>query len=185
MRNIFFVGDSITLGKADSWYGGWPARVCRELGDVNACYNLGKLGDACIHLQNRWKGEVTERIQPEADHVLVFSFGVAGTLQGVPMDNQLLAARRIIEEAKQLNFPVAWVGPTCVADEAATEKLIVLSEHFAELAEILHVPYIPMAPILKDNPDYQSSLKVSDGIHPQDKGYDIIARRIVETGILK
>src|ERR1700694_4882198 len=127
---IFFVGDSITLGWRDEDIGGWPGRRIAGLHPEHAitAYNLGVRGDTSELILARWEDEVRRRRRPPTTAVVVFAFGAndaklaAGGEPLVSLDALRRNTRRILAAAVG-DHHVLFVGPAPV-EEAALARVI-------------------------------------------------------------
>lgn len=196
---IGFVGDSLTLGTGDEAFLGWPGRACQrevQAGHDVSLYNLGIRADTTTMIEARWRAEANERLKPENNCALIFSFGCNdmamenGTLRNAPED-ACASARRMITEAKAW-LPTIWVGPMPVNDDdmpvssapgreryLSSSRNAVLSDMFQEIAAELEVPYLDIFTPLASNPEWQNCYIKGDGVHPIGRGYAIVAEHIV------
>lgn len=180
---ICYFGDSITLGYGDPSGLGWAGRVSGKLATLGVDvthYNLGVRKDAAPLLAKRWRDEAELRALPGMDFKLVFSFGVADTLNGYPLSETRSAAADMLAGAKQMG-EVLLVGPTPVTDEEATRKIGTLSDELASLCAELNVPFVPTVDAMLGSPLYVESLKDRDNIHPALPGYAALAEHILQS----
>ena len=199
---IGFVGDSITHGTGDETLLGWTYRVGQAeaaKGHDVTVYNLGIRADTSALVEDRWDIEVNSRLKAEMNCATVWAIGIndsahekSANLDGqrVPLDQSLERISRMIMAAKSVG-PALWVGPTpVIADMMPINRLPGISYDFqnpmiktysqayAKQAAELGVPYLDLYSNLAGNPDWDASLRASDGLHPNADGYVIMAARI-------
>jgi len=182
---VCFFGDSIVNGVGDPDALGWVGRLAaaaRTRGCSMTTYNLGVRKNTSRDVRARWEDEFSRRRMPAMPMHLVFAFGAvdmvlegAGTL--VPLEESLQNARAILQKARE-SCPTLFVGPPIMADPAFTIRIEELSAAYAELCAELEVPYLPIAPELKDAELYLDDLVQGDGIHPGRAGYGHIFRLV-------
>jgi lysophospholipase L1-like esterase len=96
----------------------------------------------------------------------------------------------MITSAKNVG-PALWIGPTpVIADMMPINRLPGISYDFqnpmietysqayAKQAAELGVPYLDLYSNLAGNPDWEASLRASDGLHPNADGYVMMAAHI-------
>lgn len=182
---ICFVGDSLVNGTGDPECLGWAGRVCaraRHAGHDLTYYNLGVRRDTSADIAARWLAEVTPRLPDGVDGRVVFAFGVNDTVlekgamrvtTGVTLDN----ARAVLGACRE-RWPVLWIGPTPLLDDAHNLRIKVLSRHFAGLAAELNVPYLEVFDNLRGLLNWTAELRAGDGAHPGADGYAALAELV-------
>jgi acyl-CoA thioesterase I len=193
---IFFVGDSITLGWRDEDIGGWPVRLIAGLHPERAitAYNLGVRGDTSELILARWEDEVRRRRRPLTTAVVVFAFGAneakmtAGGEPLVSLDT-LRRNTRCILTAAIGDHHVLLVGPAPVEEGAlarvinpagdvpvpTNRRIADVSAALAAEAARLEIPYLDLMAQLSGEESWYAALRDSDGIHPPSRGHDAIA----------
>lgn len=185
---ICFVGDSITNGRLDDEYLGWPGRLCRAeraRGHDLTLYNLGVRRDTSRDIERRWEAECAARLPVEFVSALVFSFGVNDTAEDggiarVSIEESLAAARRMLTRAAAWR-PVLWIGPSTGDPEpgsAWNRRIATYSAHYEKLAGELRTPYLDLFSVLIRDPDWLAAQRAGDGVHPTGPGYAIIAAAV-------
>ena len=127
---IFFVGDSITLGWRDEDIGGWPVRLIAGLHPERAitAYNLGVRGDTSELILARWQDEVRRRRRPLTTAVVVFAFG-ANDAKIAPGGEPLVSLDALRRNTRSIlaaaigDHHVLLVGPAPV-EEGALARVI-------------------------------------------------------------
>ena len=129
--------------------------------------NAGRAGETTAEALARLDREVLEK----DPLIVIVELGGNDFLQQVPREQTFANLDRIVERIQERGSMVVLVGVTSAllwGDTADAE--------FRRIARTRRAAFVPniLAGILDD-----SSLK-SDGIHPNDAGYEKIARRIYE-----
>ena len=179
--NIFFIGDSLTLGINDGRRISWPGRVldkCLKAGtDFFSAYNLGVRASASVHILDRWVGEVAARNMVDQPSKLVFSFGTADIARGVPTDETILAANKIFTAAKEFSDTI-YITPPPVLDEAKNQAVAGIAKALVAVAKDVGIACADIYPEINDQKAFIEDLLGTDGVHPSDKGYEIIAEAV-------
>jgi acyl-CoA thioesterase-1 len=199
---IGFVGDSITHGTGDETLLGWTYRVGQAeaaKGHDVTVYNLGIRADTSALVEARWDIEVNSRLKAELNCATVWAIGIndsaherTATTDGlrVPLNESLDRISRMINASKSVG-PALWVGPTPVIEEMMPidrlpgviydfrNGVIETYNHaFAQKAAEISVPYLDLYSDLAGDPDWDASLRASDGLHPNADGYVMMAARV-------
>ncbi|HEX9625995.1 MAG TPA: GDSL-type esterase/lipase family protein [Acidiferrobacterales bacterium] len=184
---ICFVGDSLVNGTGDPDCLGWAGRLCaraRQAGHDVTYYNLGIRRDTSADIAARWLDEVSARLPEGIDGRVVFAFGVNDTVledgamrvtTGATLDN----ARAMLGACRG-RWPLLWIGPTPLLDDAHNLRIKVLSRHFAGLAAELDVPYLEVFDALRGLPAWTAELRAGDGAHPGADGYAALAELVAQ-----
>ena len=200
---IGFVGDSITHGTGDETLLGWPYRVGQaEVGrghDVTV-YNLGIRAETSELVEERWLAECRARLKPSFNCATVFAVGINDSAyeksenhdgRRIGLDRSLRVISEMLKQAREFG-PVLWVGPTPVIEEMMpidrlpgviydfrNDTIEVYNRAYKEGSAELGIPYLELFAALLDNSAWQEPLRESDGLHPNAKGYDLMADLIV------
>ena len=199
---IGFVGDSITHGTGDETLLGWTYRVGQAeaaKGHDVTVYNLGIRADTSALVEDRWNIEVNSRLKAEMNCATVWAIGIndsahekTASTDGlrVPLDESLDRISRMINTAKPVG-PALWIGPTPVIEEMMpidrlpgviydfrNKMIATYSNAFAVKAAEIGVPYLDLYSDLAGDPDWDASLRASDGLHPNADGYVMMAARV-------
>ena len=198
---IGFVGDSITHGTGDETLLGWTSRVGQAeaaKGHDVTVYNLGIRADTSALVEARWDIEVNSRLKAEMNCATVWAIGIndsahekTASTDGlrVPLDESLDRISRMINTAKSVG-PALWGGPTPVIEEMMPIDRLpgvvydfrngvieTYNNAFAKKASEIGVPYLDLYNDLAGDPDWDASLRASDGLHPNADGYVMMAAR--------
>ena len=199
---IGFVGDSITHGTGDETLLGWTYRVGQAeaaKGHDVTVYNLGIRADTSALVEARWDIEVNSRLKAEMNCATVWAIGIndsahekTASTDGlrVPLDESLDRISRMINTAKSVG-PALWVGPTPVIEEMMPIDRLpgvvydfrngvieTYNNAFTKKASEIGVPYLDLYNDLAGDPDWDASLRASDGLHPNADGYVMMAARV-------
>ena len=199
---IGFVGDSITHGTGDETLLGWTYRVGQAeaaKGHDLTIYNLGIRADTSILVENRWKIEIQSRLNPKLNCATVWAVGIndsaheeTATANGlrVPLEQSIERISRMISGAQTVG-PVLWIGPTPILEDMMpinripgvvynfrNQLIQQYSTAYAKTADALNVPYLDLYSTFEEDPDWKSSLRASDGLHPNADGYVMMAAQI-------
>ena len=183
---ICFFGDSFVNGTGDDSCLGWVGRVCaiaRGRGRDVTCYNLGIRGNTTTDILGRWRREASDRLLPEHDGRLVFSFGAndccADENGSVRVSNsQARANAETILDAALGWRPTLLVGPLPVGDPVADERIGQLSGDFARVCVRLGVPYLPVWQLAGASVVWAREVAAGDGAHPNAGGYTLVAEAV-------
>ena len=176
----------MTEGTIDPTGLGWPGRVSAAAGAKGyavAAHNLGIRGDTSQGIAARWQAESAVRLQAECRKYLVFSFGANDmTPQGdglrVAVAQSVECFTRIVSAA-QARHPTVVLGPFPVGEAAQDARILDLCPLYAERAQALGVPYLPVARFLTDSALWQADVAASDGCHPGAAGYQLVADQVL------
>lgn len=176
----------MTQGTSDPACLGWPGRVSAAAwakGYAVTAHNLGIRGDTSQGVLARWQAESAVRLQAECHKYLVFSFGANDmTLQGgglrVAVAQSAELFTQIVSEAQALH-PTVVLGPFPVGEAAQDSRILDLCPRYAERAQALGVPYLPVARLLLDSALWRADVAASDGCHPGAAGYQLVADQVL------
>jgi len=181
-QRLCFVGDSFVQGTGDPLCLGWAGRLAQravEHGVNLTHYNLGIRRDTSRDIAMRWQQECTLRLPTDAAQRVVFSFGVNDTTihQGVQRvsEGESIGNFQTILRAASSRFHVLMIGPPPMPDAAQTHRIERLDRQFADLAEVLNVPYLSVLETLRKDDDWLKEAADNDGAHPGEKGYRRLA----------
>ncbi len=199
---IGFIGDSITHGTGDETLLGWPHRVGQTevaRGHDITVYNLGIRADTSGLVAERWEAECRPRLKPGLNCATVFAIGINDSAfeKSDAMDGQRIERARSLEiiggmlgTAEEFG-PVLWIGPTPVVEammpitrlpgviyDFRNDAIEEYNRAYIELAAGRGVPYLDLFTPLSIDPEWDAALRKSDGLHPNARGYEVMADRI-------
>lgn len=198
MTNCLFFGDSITFGEYDGVFGGYVdylKRFCysefyhHQAKEVN-CFNLGIGGETTFGLLNRFDIETKARLS--SDENLFFFFYGANDL-AINNGNELVSLQdfeknliQIIKKAKSYSENVYLISILPISQKIdgvkvasgklrSTEQISRYNETLKKISTELNLQYLDIF----SNFNLQKEELISkDGIHPNEKGYELIAENL-------
>ena len=161
-KNIIAFGDSLTYGLGSTKGNNYVQILGKKLD--TPIINKGIMGDTTAQALERINEVLTNNPK-----VVIVYFGGNDILQGVPADTTFQNLSKIIEKIQEKGAIVVVVG---VRGGIFSDPY---KERFERIAKHYNTVYVPdvMVKILGDK-----LLLSSDEIHPNDKGYEIIANAI-------
>jgi acyl-CoA thioesterase I len=129
------------------------------------------------------------RLSRDADCRVVFAVGANDTTEDrgavrVPPERSRMALDKMLDQAAALRLPAAVAGPPPVGDAAQRARTVALAEKFAELCTERDVPFWPVSATLASSPVWLEEQAAGDGAHPAAGGYDLLARTLLDGGLL-
>ncbi|MET9021332.1 GDSL-type esterase/lipase family protein [Actinopolymorpha sp. NPDC004070] len=190
---ICFVGDSYTAGVGDPEGLGWVGRVARETlrgGRDLTFYNLGVRRDTSRDIQARFAAEVTSRQAAGCDNRVVLSFGTndtalearEGGAERVPSVGTLAVLADLLEWTRRRGLATLVVGPPALTDDSHNERLLALTVLMRELTARRRVPFVALTQAFAEDTRWRAELAIGDGAHPRAVGYELLARRVLDSG---
>jgi len=185
-------GDSFTAGAGDAEGRGWVGRVVAAAfaaGRPLTAYSLGVRRETSVEVAVRWRFEAMPRIAREADCRVVFAAGANDTTierdaPRVSPERSCLALGKMLDQAAELALPAAAFGPPPVGDAAQRGRAVALSDAFGELCAARGVPFWPVTEALSSSHVWIEEQAAGDGAHPGSAGYDLLARLLLDAGLL-
>ncbi|MHB1864789.1 MAG: SGNH/GDSL hydrolase family protein [Candidatus Saccharimonadales bacterium] len=193
MRILAF-GDSITYGAGDS-QGGWADRLKREFHQAklnedsdHQLFNLGIGGDTSRGLLQRIDSEI--QIRTKWPVAVLIAIGVNDTraidtkdTYEVPPEEFKDNVKKIVEVAKKYTKRILIIGLTPVDKEILDFKNYWyynsrIKQYNETLKAIAREENLPFIELLKPMSQKVSAYLISDGLHPNDKGYEFMLERI-------
>ncbi|KGK42674.1 hypothetical protein LH51_05075 [Nitrincola sp. A-D6] len=174
---ICFVGDSFVNGTGDEEALGWAGRLCAAANtrDIPVTYyNLGIRRNTSRDILQRFEIECPLRLPETCDSRVVLSCGVNDTViengaRRIPYAESRANVRELLHRAKQ--YKTILVGPPPVGEDKQNERIMALSQAFAEEAAAQSVPYIDLFSSLVSDDSYKLEVMNNDGSHPGSSGY--------------
>lgn len=187
---VHFYGDSFVAGFGDPLGAGWVGRIAlasSRAGTTIEVANHGVPGETSTQAVARF---FNTRIEPpelrDRTEKVVLSFGTNDVITGVPAEQSRAALEAALNLADELSMPAFVVGPPPVGDvPEADARLAALSEEFADICGDRGVPIVETIAPLSAGGAWAEEAAAGDGSHPQDGGYEQLARIVQEGGILE
>ena len=185
---ICFVGDSFVNGTGDEMALGWAGRLCAAAnarGNPVTYYNLGIRRNTSKDILLRWEMECSLRLPESCDGRIVLSCGVNDTViengaVRVQPEESCANVREILGGAKK--YRILMLGPPPVGEDEHNERIMALSQTYAQEAHALGVPYIDLFSPLVSDAAYQREVSNNDGSHPSSGGYTKMADIVSSSG---
>jgi acyl-CoA thioesterase-1 len=185
-------GDSFTAGVGDQRGQGWVGRTVEAAfaaGRPLTAYALGVRRETSVEVAVRWRFEAMARRSADADCRVVFAVGANDTTvehgrQRVTPERSCTALGAMLDQAAAIDLPAAVAGPPPVGDAAQRARAIALSDAFGELCAARAVPFWPVARALDPSRLWLEEQAAGDGAHPGARGYDLLARTLLDGGLL-
>lgn len=184
---LCFVGDSYVNGFGDPKALGWVSRVVARTpheGVELATYNLGIRGDSSSDVLARWRAETALRWKSVDvnERRLVIGFGTNDIQQGLTTARSRLNLANILDDASTNGIAAFVVGPPPTSDPEFNAKLEQLVDAHADVCARRGVTYVDCFRPLLGHDQWQSDLAASDGIHPGQAGYGLMAWLVLHAG---
>jgi lysophospholipase L1-like esterase len=193
MRILVF-GDSITWGGYDT-EGGWADRIKRQMitdfvgeGEKHQLYNMGIGGETSTGLLARIEAETTARQSSSWQFAFVIATGINDTRDvdqpgNIETTPELFAENLhgIIQIAKKYSSKILVLGLTLAQSETLqfknlTYKNDVIRAYDQIITDVTTAEGVPKVALLHALEDGAAKgLYVSDGLHPNDAGHELIA----------
>jgi len=204
---IFIFGDSITQGFYDT-QGGWATRLANKLhsttlenmlagNDKNEyeVFNLGVSGDTAGGVLERMDAEIAARQLGKDEDVIVIAVGCNDSLLRenhvfVDEDVFLKTVEDLVDKAVKHTSRVLLVGLAPV-DQSLTDpwkfsssgkqyknnRIDLFEDTLKRVAERKNIGFVPIYDTYKAELDKGTKLH-ADGLHPNDKGHELIAELV-------
>lgn len=182
---LVFIGDSYVAGYGDPKGLGWVSRVVARTvhPDVTlASYNLGIYGDSSADVLARWRGEGALRWAGRPERRLVIGVGTNDVLKGITTARSRLNLANILDEAQSQGIAAFVVGAPPTNDPTFNATLEIVTEAQADVCARRGVPFVDCYRPLVGHDQWVSDLEASDGIHPGQAGYGLIAWLVLHGG---
>ena len=182
---ICFVGDSLVAGYADPKALGWVGRVLARTPhpgvDLNA-YNLGVAGENSTDVLARWQGEAAVRWRDSNERRLVVGVGLNDLRAGLSTARSRLNLANILDDASSGAISTFVVGPPPTVDAETNARLETLVDAQADVCSRRRVTYVDCFRPLLHHEQWNADLAATDGIHPGQAGYGLIAWLVLHAG---
>ncbi len=200
---IFVFGDSIVWGAWDT-EGGWVTRlkkhfngkaVASEFKNYNEVINLGVSGNDTNNLLSRFENEITARIYPliyPGETIgVIFAIGIndsqfinSENRYQVSLEQFTINLKKLISLARKYTDKIVFVGLPPVDEASPVQRETSytndsIKKYNLLIKNICQKEKLDFIEIFDEFMKTDISELIADGLHPNDKGHEIIAR-IVE-----
>jgi acyl-CoA thioesterase-1 len=172
-KNILFLGDSLTEGLGVNKEDAYPSLVenliqtqlKKDINIINAGVSGSTSSDGLSRLQWYLK---------KKPYIVFLALGVNDALRGLNLQQTQENLEEIIKYAQKSNAKVLLAGMLIPPNYGAE-----YSERFRQMYQDLKVKYdLKSIPFLLEGVAGKQELNQSDGIHPNEKGHNIIAKKV-------
>ncbi|MBL8114596.1 MAG: arylesterase [Acidobacteria bacterium] len=171
---VVFLGDSLTAGLGLAEAQAYPALVARELaakGTPIRVVNAGVSGDTSAGGLRR-----ADWVLKQKPQILVLALGANDGLRGVPVEDTEKNLRAIVAKGKAAGARVLFCGilvPTNYGPDYSKR----FAEMFPRVARDTGVAFLPF---LLEGVAGKPELNQRDGVHPNAKGQEILAKSMIQ-----
>jgi acyl-CoA thioesterase-1 len=170
--NILFLGDSLTAGFQLSEKEAFPYQLEVIIGSQNmTSINRGLSGDTSYSLLNR----LDFSLKPTPD-IVFLCIGANDGLRGMNLNQTSENIIKIIQTLHKKEINVILAGMT-LPDNYSIEYVRKFESMFPKISKSTNVPLMPF---LLKNVAAVPSLNLTDGIHPNSAGHQVIAKSIFQ-----
>lgn len=173
-QTILFLGDSLTEGYQLAKEDAYPALVEKELKKTRKeikVINGGVSGATTASGMKRLDWYL--KAKPD---IMVLALGANDGLRGMKLSETEKNLSQVIEKARSRNIDVILAGmkmPTNMGEKYRAD----FENIFPKLAKKYSLPLIPF---LLEGVGGQPSLNLPDGIHPNPKGHEVMAKTVLK-----
>lgn len=183
---LCFLGASLTAGYGDPKGLGWVGRVVARTQhpdlDLTA-YNLGVRGQTSGDVLARWRAECSPRWVGRQERRLVVSVGLADLGIGMTTARSRLNLANILDEAIASGIGCFVVGLAPSLDADLNDRIAGLVEAQADVCARRGVTYVDcLQPLLAHEQWLAELASSTDGAHPGQAGYGLIAWLVLHNG---
>jgi len=171
---VVFLGDSLTAAFGLAEEQGYPARAAADLerrGLPIRALNAGISGDTTAGGLER-----LDWLLAQKPDLVVVELGANDGLRGQPLAAVEANLRAIVERARAAGAGVILVGMR-IPPNYGPDYAHGFQEIYPRLARELDVPLVPF---LLEGVAARPELNLPDGLHPNARGYEIVARTIAD-----
>ncbi|MFH2019264.1 MAG: GDSL-type esterase/lipase family protein [bacterium] len=201
-NRILIFGDSITWGACDI-EGGWATRLKKYTDNqlingktgYDEMYVLGVSGDNSDDLVKRFNLELISRIDDEMELVVLIAIGTNDSKYSIiTKENRVSISKykanltELITTSKKYTNKIVFIGLTPVDDKALSPDYLGEEDTYDNenvqkfnnaLIEVAKENTIPMVELFDDLINKSSSKLLSDGLHPNSDGHELIYEKVL------
>lgn len=174
-QKILILGDSITYGYGVDKKKAYPAIIEKKLNSVKTqkftVYNAGVSGDTTAGGLRRLKWLLKGNYS-----IIIIALGGNDGLRGLSLEMSQQNLRQMIKMAQESRLKVLLAGMQIPPNygKKYTQKF---QQIYVNLSQELKIPVIPF---LLVGVGGESKYNISDGIHPNEKGHQIVAKTVMK-----
>ena len=173
-KRILAIGDSLTFGYDVAKSNSWPAMLEKKLQDSGhpelKVVNAGMSGATSAFGISTIKFHL-KRYKPD---LVIYALGANDGLRGLPPESTEANMREALKFAKNKNIKILLLGMRAPPNYGKKFPKN-FEQAFERTAKDLDLPFIPF---FLEGVAGRPELNLSDGIHPNPKGYEIITENI-------
>ncbi len=182
-QTMCVLGDGLAGGFGDARHLGWVGRVLARTALPRPLFTacLPVLGETTTSLSARWREETNRRWDPDEPRHLVIAPGAADVNAGLSIARSRLNLANVLDEAAADGIATYVVGPppSLQVERRAAGQL---SRAFSDVCERRGVTFVDTFDPLQSNSQWLTDLGASDGHHPTQVGYGLMAWLVLHTG---
>ncbi len=171
-KRIVVIGDSLTEGFGVAKDKAWPALLESKLNADGKSYevvNAGISGSTSASAVSR----VNWQLKQKPDFILL-ALGANDGLRGLPVENMEKNLSAAIQKTKSAGVKVILIGMRVPPNYGKDYE-----KKFAEAFQnVARQNKVPLVPFLLDKVGGRADLNLSDGIHPNEKGHEVMAETV-------
>lgn len=175
LMSVLFIGDSLTAGYGVSKEASYPNLVqqmfTRDLGRSIEVLNGSVSGSTTASGLSRLRWFLKRK--PD---VLVLALGANDGLRGLSLEESKKNLNEIIETARSANIQVVLAGMLMPANYGEDYR----TNFTAMYQELVNTHKLIFIPFLLEGVATIAELNQSDGIHPNEKGHEIMAKTVFD-----
>lgn len=137
-------------------------------------------GETSTHLAGRWEAESTSRWGRADERRLILGLGTADVSSRVSLARTRLNLANILDEAVTQRLRVFVVGPPPTLED--TDAVAALDGAAYDVCDRRGIPYAAMYTSLRADSRWLEDLGTTDGIHPSQVGYSMMAHLVIAQG---
>lgn len=173
-KKLLVLGDSLTEGYGIAKSAAFPALLEKKIkasGKDWIVVNAGVSGATSASGPSRLKWQL--KAKPD---MMILALGANDGLRGLPLDSTEKNLSRAIEMAEKEKVKVVLAGMMLPLNYGAEyrKKFEDLYQHLADKYKIRKMPFLLEGVAMKPE------LNLDDGIHPNEKGHEIIAQNVFQ-----
>lgn len=181
-RSLVVLGDGLVAGFGDERRMGWIGRVLARstTPEPDFVSVLPLPGETTTHLADRWQAETADRWNAAEERRLVIGVGTADVGAGISLARTRLNLANVVDDALAQRARVFVVGPPPTL--ADPESVAALDGAAYDVCERRDVPYAALYASLRADSRWLEDLGTTDGVHPSQIGYGMIAHLVIAQG---